>query len=90
VALFTLGAMLARPQPSRAAAESAARCRRSDAPQMILIKLVLNPHLVLAVGRCATGLGLPLDDFSLTVLALAAALPSASSVPIVAERFLAE
>jgi hypothetical protein len=58
-ALFTLGAMLARPQPSRAAAEGAARGRRSDVPQMILIKLVLHPHLVLAGRPLRDRAGLP-------------------------------
>lgn len=93
VALFTLGAMLARPGPgpARAPADLASPGRRRPAvPQMVVYKLVMHPLLVLAVGRLASTLGLPLDDFSLTVLVLAAALPSASNVPIMAERFRAD
>lgn len=89
VALFTLGAMLARP-PSAQAQTSPARSRASDVGQMVALKLLVHPLLVLAVGRSAILLGLPLDDFSLTVLTLAAALPSASNVPMVAERFRAD
>lgn len=88
VALFTLGAMLARPQPARTGMPNAAQ--RPLVLQMILYKLVLHPVLVLVAGRLAITLGLPLDPFALTVLVLAAALPSASNVPIVAERFRAD
>jgi len=91
VALFTLGAMLARTQPPPTAADAAPRVsHRKDLPRMVLYKLVMHPLLVLAVGRLAIVLGLPLDRFSLTVLVLAAALPSASNVPIVAQRFGAD
>ena len=40
-------------------------------------------------GRFA-GLGIPLDSFTLTVLVLVAALPSASNVVMLAERFGAD
>jgi predicted permease len=90
VALFTLGAMLARPQPARVGTGLLAPARRpTDLPQIILLKLLVHPALVLAVGWLAQVAGL-LDDLSLTVLVLAAALPSASNVPIVAERFHAD
>jgi predicted permease len=99
VALFTLGAMLARsrsrsrarkPSHSRDAAAAGTPARRSDLPQVVFFKLVLHPLLVLGVGRLAIAAGLPLDAFSLTVLVLAAALPSASNVPMLAERFGAD
>ena len=46
--------------------------------------------LVLLIGWGLIELGAPLPSFSLTVLALVAALPSASNVPILAERFGAD
>ena len=55
-----------------------------------VIKLLLHPLLVLLVGSAAIQLGLPLDRFALTVLVLLAALPSASNVSLLAERFGAD
>ena len=52
-----------------------------------LMKLILHPLLVLLVGGAAIGLGLPLDRFALGVIVLVAALPSASNVSLLAERF---
>ena len=43
--------------------------------------------LVWGVGRAAMALGVPLDPFAFTVLVLLAALPSASNVSLLAERF---
>jgi len=45
---------------------------------------------VYGAGKLAQRAGLPLDDFALVVLALVAALPSASNVPMLAERFGAD
>ena len=56
----------------------------------MLIKLLIHPLLVAAVGLGAIQLGLPLDRFALTVIVLVAALPSASNVAILAERFEAD
>ncbi|MCY7318283.1 MAG: AEC family transporter, partial [Ramlibacter sp.] len=42
------------------------------------------------VGAAAIYLGLPLDKFALTVMVLVAALPSASNVSVLAERFGAD
>jgi predicted permease len=50
-------------------------------------KLILHPLLVLLVGSSAISLGVPLDKFSLTVIVLVAALPSASNVSLLAEKF---
>jgi malonate transporter and related proteins len=52
-----------------------------------LMKLILHPLLVLLVGSAAIALGLPLDRFALTVIVLVAALPSASNVSLLAEKF---
>jgi malonate transporter and related proteins len=58
-----------------------------DYVPVALIKLVLHPLLVLLVGSSAMAMGAPLDTFSLTVLVLVAALPSASNVSLLAEKF---
>ncbi len=84
VALFTIGAVLARPQPA------AAPRGMGDVPLVVFYKLVVHPVLVLAVGTLAQAMGVQLDGFSLTVLVLIAALPSASSIPMLAERFGAD
>ena len=95
VALFALGAMLARSSMRAAAttstpAQASAGPRRSDVPQVVLYKLVLHPALVLGAGRLAIAAGAPLDGFAATVLTLVAALPTASNVPMLAERFGAD
>ena len=51
---------------------------------------MLHPVLVLLVGSAAIYLGLPVDRFALTVIVLVAALPSASNVALLAERFGAD
>ena len=85
VALFTIGAVLARPQPAAAAARG-----QGDVPLVVFYKLVVHPALVLGTGKLAQAVGVPLDGFALTVLVLIAALPSASSIPMLAERFGAD
>ena len=91
VALFTLGAVLARSQMAGASAtRTVLSPRRADVPQVVFYKLIVHPALVLAVGKLAIAAGIALDGFSLTVLVLAAALPSASNVPMLAERFGAD
>ena len=47
----------------------------------------IEPLLVWATGLGAMALGVPLTPFALTVLVLLAALPSASNVSLLAERF---
>ena len=84
VALFTIGAVLARPQKAAAAGGL------GDVPLVVFYKLVVHPALVLGIGTLAQAIGVPLDAFSLTVLVLVAALPSASSIPMLAERFGAD
>jgi predicted permease len=85
VALFTIGAVLARSQMN-----SSAPTPLADYVPVVLIKLVLHPLLVGGMGLAAIALGLPLDRFTLTVAVLLAALPSASNVALLAERFGAD
>jgi malonate transporter and related proteins len=87
VALFTIGAVLWR------AGEHA----RTHGPVALhsylpvaLIKLLLHPAVVLGLGLAARALDAPLSNFQLTVLTLAAALPSASNVSLLAERYGAD
>lgn len=82
VALFTIGAVLARSQMS--ATEPTAL---ADYVPVALFKLFVHPVLVLLVGSAAIGLGVSLSKFSLVVMTLVAALPSASNVSLLAERF---
>lgn len=89
VALFTIGAVLARSQMLAAQQEHAPMPLRDYVP-VVFIKLVIHPLLVLTVGAAAIWLGLPLDRFALTVMVLVAALPSASNVSLLAERFGAD
>jgi len=53
-------------------------------------KLLLHPLLVLLLGSAAIRLGVRLDRFALVVMVLVAALPSASNVSLLAERFGAD
>ena len=58
--------------------------------KVALAKLVVHPLLVLGVGLGGVALGLPLDRSALVVMVLVAALPSASNVSMLAERFGAD
>ena len=85
VALFALGCMLARSQMAQPAPRAA-----RGLLGIVAFKLVLHPLVVLCAGRLAIAVGVPLDPFSAVVLVLVAALPSASNVPMLAERFGAD
>ena len=90
VALFTIGAVLWRSgQHSPALGKTHQTPLRHVVP-VALIKLLLHPLLVLLVGWMARAMGLPVSSFGLTVLVLAAALPSASNVSLLAERYGAD
>jgi len=89
VALFTIGAVLARSQ-MLAAVHDHARIPLRDYVPVALTKLVVHPLLVLLVGAAAIALGAPLTPFALKVMVLVAALPSASNVAMLAERFGAD
>jgi hypothetical protein len=85
VALFTIGTVLWRAQ-SHVHGRAAVR----HYLPLALIKLLVHPLLVLAIGGAALWLGAPMSGFALSVLVLAAALPSASSVSLLAERYGAD
>jgi len=89
VALFTIGAVLARSQMLATAGHTPAP-RLADYLPVALLKLFLHPLLVLLIGAGLIRLGLPLGRFALVVIVLVAALPSASNVSLLAERFGAD
>jgi predicted permease len=85
VALFSIGAVL-----WRAGVHAHTRTPLADYLPVALIKLLLHPLLVFAAGSAAQRLGAPLSAFQLMVLTLAAALPSASNVSLLTERYGAD
>lgn len=89
VALFTIGAVLARAQ-MLSGEHKHAPIALGDYVPMAMIKLLLHPLLVLLVGVLAIRWGVPLERDALRVLVLVAALPSASNVSLLAERFGAD
>ena len=89
VALFTIGAVLARSQKI-AHHEQHGPLTWKDYVPVALIKLFLHPVLVLAVGLAVISMGVPIDAFALKVMVLVAALPSASNVAMLSERFGAD
>ena len=89
VALFTIGSVLARSQMKAARGHAKPLPMRDYLP-LAALKLLLHPLLVLLVGAAAITLGVPLGKFALTVIVLVAALPSASNVALLAERYEAD
>jgi hypothetical protein len=89
VALFTIGAVLARSQFIAAQGEHGAMPWGDFLP-VVLVKLLVHPVLVWSAGSLAITLGLPLGRFALDVMVLVAALPSASNVALLSERFGAD
>lgn len=85
VALFTIGTVLWR-------ARSHVHNRTPIAlfVPVALVKLFVHPLLVLTFGMVAIQAGASLSSYALTVLVLTAALPSASSVSLLAERYGAD
>jgi malonate transporter len=55
-----------------------------------LLKLVVHPLLVAALCAGTRAAGLPLSTAAMTALVLVAALPSASNVSMLAERYRAD
>ncbi|HEY2257046.1 MAG TPA: AEC family transporter [Variovorax sp.] len=105
VALFTIGAVLARSallarehRASARVAEAMGSSAKTPAHQARLrdswppaaIKLIAHPLLVYGLARAAMALGLPLGRPALVAIVLVAALPSASNVAMLAERFGAD
>ncbi|KQW35169.1 AEC family transporter [Rhizobacter sp. Root404] len=85
VALFTIGAVL-----WRAGQHAHSRTALGDYLPAALIKLLVHPLLVGAVGLGLRATGVDVPAFGLTILVLAAALPSASNVSLLAERYGAD
>jgi malonate transporter len=80
-ALFTLGAILARSQMQAG--------RAGPMPSIwapALLKLAVHPMLVCALGWGLQRYGVPLTPAGLLTVTMAAALPSASNVSMLAER----
>jgi malonate transporter len=104
VALFTIGAVLARSallaREHRASAVVAAAMGSAsplppqaplrDVLPVVAVKLVVHPLLVYGAARGAMALGVPLGRPALVAIVLVAALPSASNVAMLAERFGAD
>ncbi len=85
VALFTIGAVL-----WRAGQHAHTRTPPALYWPVAAIKLFAHPLLVFALAAGAHALGAPIGAFEIMVLTLAAALPSASSVSLLAERYGAD
>ncbi|HEX5805443.1 MAG TPA: AEC family transporter [Macromonas sp.] len=85
VALFTIGAVLARAQ-----LQSGHPLPARDYLPLVAMKLLLHPLLLWGAGRLAQHAGLPLSSETLLALVLIGALPSASNVAIQAERYGAD
>jgi len=79
--LFTLGAILARSQMRAAGARSVPSIW---APA--LLKLAVHPALVVGIGWGLQRYGVLLTPYGLLTVTMAAALPSASNVSMLAER----
>lgn len=89
-ALFTLGAMLARAQmraqPHAGAMPHAVTGRGLSVSGLSALKLLVHPALVAAAGWGLHRLGVGLSTQGLLTVVLAAALPAASNVSMLAER----
>ena len=85
VALFTIGAVL-----WRAGQHAHTRTPPALYLPVAAIKLFVHPLLVFVLCAAARQVGAPLSAFEVTVLTLAAALPSASNVSLLAERYGAD
>jgi malonate transporter len=85
VALFTIGAVL-----WRAGQHAHTRTPVRLYLPVALMKLLLHPLLVFVMAVAAGALGLPLSGMQITAITLTAALPSASNVAMLAERYGAD
>jgi malonate transporter and related proteins len=85
VALFTIGAVL-----WRAGRHAHTRTPVALYLPVALLKLFLHPLLVFLLSAAAVSLGAPLSGFQVMVITLTAALPSASNVALLAERYGAD
>lgn len=98
VALFTIGAVLARSAPVRMSPTGAHGLADASRPRhgvrdiswLTGLKLVVHPMLVYGLSYLAVMFGLPLDDDVKLTLVLVASLPAAANVTLLAERFAAD
>lgn len=84
-ALFTLGAIVARAQ-MRAMAQPGGETPRLGLLIPVCLKLLVQPALVWGMGLALQALGHPLSEIGLVAVTLAAALPAAANVSMLAER----
>lgn len=89
VALFAIGAVLARSQMLDKGSQSPPTWSGGDIGWIVGIKLLLHPLLILGGGALALQAGM-MSAAVLSPLILTAALPSASNVSLLAERFNAD
>lgn len=89
VALFAIGAVLARSQMLSNSGQGQVSAPAGDIGWMVGIKLMLHPLLILGGGALAYRAG-AMSPSALVPLILTAALPSASNVSLLAERFGAD
>ncbi len=92
VALFTIGAVLFRsrvPQAQGTAADMG-QSRWPLIAGVVSIKLLVHPMLLLTALLTARALGAGLTDLQVAAITLMAALPSASNVSMLAERYGAD
>lgn len=85
VALFTIGAVLARSQ-----LQASRPMPLSDYVPVAVLKLLVHPLLVLGAGWLVMAMGAQLSHLALVAMTLTAALPSASNVSLLAERMGAD
>ena len=89
VALFTIGAVLARAQRMELE-QPHRRLQARDYLLVVAIKLLVHPLLVFLAGTLAVRWGARIEPMALKVMVLVAALPSASNVSMLAERMGAD
>lgn len=82
VALFTIGAVLARSQLNQYEYVAA-----QHYVPLALVKLLVHPLLMWLACQMVVALGAPMSSLTVTTLVLVAALPSASNVSLLTERF---
>ncbi len=93
VALFTIGAVLYRSRVPATPGTTVPQTQGARMPLMmsvVAIKLLLHPTLALAGLLLARYLGADLSDLQIAAITLMAALPSASNVSMLAERYGAD
>lgn len=87
--LFTIGAVLAR-------SAMLMKSGQGDEPivqgikTIAALKMIGQPLLISSVFQAANAMGAGIEPFTITVITLVGALPSASNITILAERFEAD